>query len=92
MALRSRAASILPIPGAFYGIRDDARSIERSYRIEIGAQRAPILAGTVLRNEADAIIGAAGDDGIVTVNGRAGPILFQQPETICQTVFTGRAR
>jgi hypothetical protein len=85
----TRSASILPLPGAFYGIGDNFRSIERSYRIEIGPEREPILAGTLLRDDSGNIIGAAGDDGIVTVSGRAGAIVFQQPEAICKTSFNG---
>jgi hypothetical protein len=89
-ATASRAASLLPLPGAYYGIGEKYRKVERSYRILVGRENTPIAAGTLLRGEDGEILGAAGDDGIVSVSGRPGKILFEQPELICRTEFTGK--
>ena len=85
----TRRASLLPVPGAFYGIGEKYRTLERSYRLLVGNEQLPIDPGVLVRDEAGAIIGTSGHDGIVTLSGRPGTFVFEQPERTCQGTYTG---
>jgi hypothetical protein len=85
----SREANLLPVPGLFYGVGEEFRKQERSYRLVVGQNRVPVSAGLTMRDEDGDVIGYSGYDGVITLSGRPGVFEFQEPERVCRAEFTG---
>jgi hypothetical protein len=89
-AAATREAELLAVPGLIYGIGKDYRRQERTYRLVIGPDRTSPTPGLVIFDEQGAEIGYAGYDGIVTLDGRARSLQFNDQDQDCRATISGK--
>jgi outer membrane usher protein FimD/PapC len=85
----SREAEFLVVPGLIYGVGDSYRHLTRTFELAIGADRVAPPPGLVILDEDDKEVGYAGYDGIVTVDGLAKELHFENAEQTCRVTITG---